>query len=73
MRVSAVTLSSQQTFFNTKINSRKANKNQSLTSKSLKTTSKTNLKDYEKLYDSINEWKYFCHQQIEKGKLNIIA
>ena len=73
MRVSAVTLSSQQTFLNTKINSRKADKNQALASKSLKNISKTNIKDNEKLYASINEWKYFCHQQIEKGKLNIIA
>ncbi len=25
------------------------------------------------LYDSINEWKFFCHKQIEKGNLDIIA
>ena len=73
MRVSAVTLSSQQTFFNTRINSRKADKKQALASKSLKNTSKTDLKNNEKLYGSINEWKYFCQHQIEKGKLDIIA
>lgn len=26
-----------------------------------------------KLYNSINKWKYFCHEQILGGKLNIIA
>ncbi len=26
-----------------------------------------------KVFDSINEWKYFCHSQIEKGKFDIIA
>ena len=25
------------------------------------------------LYDSINEWKNFCHNRILKGKLDIIA
>ena len=25
------------------------------------------------IYDSINEWKQFCHEQILGGKLNIIA
>lgn len=25
------------------------------------------------LFDSINEWKNFCHSQIEKGKFDIIA
>lgn len=25
------------------------------------------------LYESINEWKDFCHKQIMDGKLNIIA
>lgn len=25
------------------------------------------------LYDSINEWKFFCHKQIVKGNLDVIA
>ena len=25
------------------------------------------------LYDSINEWKSFCHKQIEKGNLDVLA
>lgn len=73
MRVSAVSLNSQQTFFNIK-NSRKVNSNNSEpASKALKNPSKTDFQKNNKIYDSINEWKYFCHQQIEQGKLNIIA
>lgn len=26
-----------------------------------------------KIFDSINEWKIFCHKQIANGKLDIIA
>ncbi len=26
-----------------------------------------------RLFDSINEWKYFCHRQIEKGNLDLIV
>ena len=29
--------------------------------------------EMEKLFDSINEWKYFCHKQISKGNFDIIA
>lgn len=73
MRVSAVSLNSQQTFFNIK-NSRKVNSiNSEPASKALKSPSKTDSQKNNKIYDSINEWKYFCHQQIEQGKLNIIA
>ena len=72
MRVSAVSLNSQQTFFNIK-NSRKVKNNNEPASKALKNPSKTNSQNNSKIYDSINEWKYFCHQQIEQGKLNIIA
>ena len=74
MRVSAITLSSQQTFSNTKINnSRRADSKQAPASKALKNPSKMDSQKNNKIYDSINEWKYFCHQQIEQGKLNIIA
>lgn len=30
-------------------------------------------KKLNEIYDSINEWKYFCHEQILGGKLDIIA
>ena len=30
-------------------------------------------KDLNKIYQSLNEWKDFCHSQIAKGKLDIIA
>lgn len=26
-----------------------------------------------RLYDSINEWKTFCHRQMDNGKLDVIA
>ncbi len=26
-----------------------------------------------RLYDSINEWKFFCHKQILNGKFDVIA
>ena len=29
--------------------------------------------DMDRIFDSINEWKGFCHRQISKGKLDIIA
>ena len=73
MRVSAITLSSQQTFSNTKINSRRADSKQAPASKALKNPSRISSQKNSKIYDSINERKYFCHQQIAQGKLNIIA
>lgn len=30
-------------------------------------------KKLSEIYNSINEWKTFCHEQILKGKLDIIA
>ena len=30
-------------------------------------------KDLNKVYQAINEWKTFCHAQIAKGKLDVIA
>ena len=27
----------------------------------------------QKMFDAINEWKNFCHQQILNGKLDVIA
>lgn len=29
--------------------------------------------DEQKIFDAINEWKNFCHQQILNGKLDVIA
>lgn len=42
----------------------------SLTSNAKRTSQDNKLPQ---LYDSINEWKFFCHKQIVKGNLDIIA
>lgn len=28
--------------------------------------------ELQKVFENINEWKYFCHKQIEKGNLDIV-
>lgn len=71
MLVSAVSASSFQTVFNTGI---KGLKEQSdAASKGLSDTPDNTQKDSPSIFDSINEWKYFCHEQILQGKLDIIA
>ena len=71
MLVSAVTANSIQTVFSTGI------KNQDIgikkTLNSLQEIPETTEKDKISIFDSINEWKYFCHKQILEGKLDIIA
>ncbi len=37
------------------------------------TTNKTSENDLMAIYDAINRWKIFCHNQIEAGKFDIIA
>ena len=37
------------------------------------TPKKSQDKKLNEIYDSINEWKNFCHEQILGGKLDIIA
>lgn len=74
MQVSAISSSSCKTVFNTRVNSRGGD--------NYAETSFSNLNSYSKksaslkqsqLFDSINEWKNFCHSQIEKGKFDVIA
>ena len=36
-------------------------------------TPKDNIEERTSIFDSINEWKNFCHKQILEGKLDIIA
>ena len=43
----------------------------SLTPYTSKKTSKSDKLPY--VFDSVNQWKNFCHQRILGGKLNIIA
>lgn len=40
---------------------------------SLTSNNKTSEKDLMAIYDAINRWKIFCHNQIEAGKFDIIA
>ena len=65
MLVSAVSSNSLKTVFNTRI---KTNENVIIN----ETPDKT-LEEKSSIFDSINEWKTFCHEQILQGKLDIIA
>lgn len=71
MQVSAVSFNSANTVFNTRANNRILD-NYTETSFGFNTPQNIT-EDRAKLFDSINEWKYFCHSQIEKGHLDIIA
>ena len=71
MQVSAITMNYYQAYYNQKINSRG---NDSTDVSTLNLTSQVQKNDnQEKLFESINEWKEFCHHQIEQGKLDIFA
>ena len=74
MLVSAISLSSCNTVFNTRINSRGGDNSAGtaqINSDSFVSNTKEN--DRKKLFDSINEWKYFCHEQIKKGNFDVIV
>ena len=74
MQVSAVSANSSKTVFNTKANNRAGDENTGISFSNLDSFSKNNkINDRNKLFDSINEWKYFCHSQIEKGNLDVIV
>ena len=71
MLVSAISLSSSQTVFNTRsFNYDNAEITSNYSSQYYKQNTTNNR---EKLFDLINEWKFFCHSQIEKGYFDIIA
>lgn len=72
MNVSAVTLNNCLPVFN-KIYAPKI-KNYCTDTAFNSLTSRKNIDDkQDNILKSINEWKYFCHHQIKKGKLDIIA
>ena len=59
---------------NTKNNPVSTEKNADTVFNSLPNSSKkTTSIEKKRLYDSINEWKDFCHKQILNGKLDVIA
>lgn len=70
MLVSAISANKAMTALNANynhINSRGGDNNG-------ETTSNVNVpKDLSEVYSSINKWKRFCHNQIENGKLDVIA
>ena len=72
MLVSAITSNSCQTVFNT--NSKVKNTECYTDTAFNSLNSRKNVSEKQnRLFDSINEWKYFCHHQIEQGKFDIIA
>ena len=75
MQVSAVSAnSSKNNVFNTKANNRARDENTGISFSNLDSFSKNNkINDRNKLFDSIYEWKYFCHSQLEKGNLEVIV
>ncbi len=73
MQVSAVSANSSRTVFNTKAN-RTGDDNTGIAFSNLEASSQNSkVENRDKLFNSINEWKNFCHRQIEKGYLDIIA
>lgn len=72
MLVSAISSNSCQTVFNTSNKTTNTDCYVDTAFNSL-TSKKAISEKQNKIFDSINEWKYFCHSQIEKGKLDIIA
>ena len=73
MQVSAVSTNSTKTVFNTRAGNRINENHRETGLASTKPSSKnSNIINRNKLFDSINEWKLFCHRQIEKGNLDVI-
>ena len=74
MLVSAISSSSCKSLSNLRINSRGGENCTELALNDLSSISTNNQSENKsKIFDSINEWKYFCHAQIEKGNLDVIV
>lgn len=74
MQVSAVSANSSKTVFNTRANYRAGeNSNENVLNHLNKTVKSNNFENKNRVFDSINEWKNFCHRQIEKGNLDIVV
>ena len=72
MQVSAILSNYCQTVSNSGVNSKGVDNCAETSFNSLNSRKYTNDKQ-SKLFDSINEWKYFCHSQIEKGIFDVIV
>lgn len=73
MLVSAVSANSSQTVFNTRMKNDGSETNTVITPKTFKDSPSEPKETQAELFERINEWKYFCHKQIEQGKFDIIA
>ena len=74
MLVSAVSANSFQTIYKKKVNRKGVENYIETLNSSINSLPKNPVKNNRaELFDSINEWKYFCHAQIASGKLDIIA
>lgn len=74
MLVSAISANNYQTSVNTNVNT-KGNDNyvdKAFNSSPISSKKNTIEKDC-KVFDEINKWKHFCHQQISEGNLDVIA
>lgn len=72
MQVSAISLNYGQTVSNSSVNS-KGNEICSDVAYNSLNFRNTSLDKQSKIFDAINEWKIFCHRQIEQGKFDVIA
>jgi len=70
MQVSSVSADYSQ---NTKASNRIENNKQNNADKNISSTTLHKNAEKENINSAIQEWKNFCHQQILKGKLDIIA
>lgn len=71
MLVSAIS-ANNNTVFNTRVNSRGGDSYTETALSFLNSNSQAASKQ-SKIFDSINEWKNFCHKQIEQGKFDVIV
>lgn len=71
MLVSAVSANNIQTVFSTRIKNQDSAMKEAF--KVVSETPENVTEEKNSIFDSINEWKYFCHEQILKGKMDIIA
>ena len=72
MQVSAVSINSSNSVFNTKASNRTWDSYQDASLKVSTPKAVSTKEKQEKLFNSINEWKNFCHAQIEKGNFDVI-
>lgn len=72
MQVSAVLANSFSSVFNTRASHRNFDGYVDFSNTYLNSLTKQQ-EEKRNVYDSINEWKNFCHSQIAKGHLDVIA